>query len=81
MPVHRQSLSLPAGGADFVIVDGDAKAGFYPYKADMLLPAAVSATTRGKAGARRTIRKATAPKALRRVAVKGGSSPKIIIDT
>jgi len=81
MPVHRQSLSLPAGGADFVIVDGDAKAGFYPYKADMLVPAAASPTTRRTAGARSTTRKATAQKALRRVAVKGGSSPKIIIDT
>jgi len=75
MPVHRQKLSLPPGGADFVIVDGDAKAGFYPYKAAVLL-AAAPATRRGKA-----VRRSTAPEAVRRVIVKGGSSPKVIIDT
>lgn len=81
MPVHRQSLSLPARGADFVIVDGDARAGFYAYKADMLVPAAAPATRRGGTGTRTTRRTVTAPRPLRRVAVRGGSSPKIIIDT
>jgi len=72
MPVHPQKLALPAGGADFVIVNGNAEAGFYLYEADMLLPAA----PRGQAATR-----SAAAKAVRRKAVKGGSSPKIIIDT
>lgn len=70
MPVHRKTLSLRADGADFVIVDGDAKAGFYPYEAAVLVPA-VRATRGARAG----------QKPFRRVRVKGGSSPKIIIDT
>lgn len=72
MPVHRTTLSLPAGAADFVIVDGDAKAGFHPYKAAALVPA-TRATRGGRADKK--------PKRFRRVRVKGGSSPKIIIDT
>ena len=72
LPVHRTTLSLPAGGADFVIVDGDAKAGFHPYKAAALVPA-TRATRGGRAGRK--------PKPFRRVRVKGGSSPKIIVDT
>jgi hypothetical protein len=72
MPVHRTTLSLPAGGADFVIVDGDAKAGFHPYKAAALVPA-TRATRGGRTGRK--------PKPFRRVRVKGGSSPKIIVDT
>jgi hypothetical protein len=86
LPVHRQTLSLPAGGIDFVIVNGDARAGFHAYRADVLLPAAAPVTRRGRTGKagkpprRRTTRKVTAPKTVRRVAVKGGSSPKIIVD-
>lgn len=72
LPVHRTTLSLPAGGADFVIVDGDAKAGFHPYQAAALVPA-----TRAARGGRADKK----PKRFRRVRVKGGSSPKIIIDT
>ena len=71
-PVHPQKLPLPAGGVGVVTVDDDAKAGFHLYKADMLLPAA----PRGKA-----VTRSAAAKAVRRKAVKGGSSPKIIIDT
>jgi hypothetical protein len=76
-PVHSQALSVPAGGAGAVIVDGDAKAGFYPYKAHMLVAAALP-PPRGKGEKTQKVR---APKAPRRVAVKGGSSPKIIVDT
>jgi hypothetical protein len=76
LPVHDRTLALPPRGDNSVFVDGDAKPGFHPYKAHVLVPAAASPARRGKA-----VRRPTAPKAVRRVAVKGGSSPKIIIDT
>jgi hypothetical protein len=67
LPVHGQTLALPARGDNSVFVDGDAKPGFYPYGATALVPVA----PRGGKKAR----------TFRRVRVKGGSSPKIIIDT
>ena len=62
-PVHKKTLSLAPEAADYVIVNGDARAGLYEYGATV--------------GARKA---AKASKA-RRIRVKGGSPPRIIIDT
>lgn len=75
-PLHKTTLSLGPKGADYVVVDGDARAGLYEYTASVQ-PAAVRAL---RAAASRTKKAARTPKA-RRLLVKGGSSPKIIIDT
>jgi hypothetical protein len=63
-PVHRKTLSLVPRAADYVVVNGDARAGLYEYGAAV-----------GRA------KKAGRASRSRRVLVKGGSSPKIIIDT
>jgi hypothetical protein len=74
-PVHRKTLSLGPRAADYVVVNGDAKAGLYEYAA-VVLRAAPSVL---RAAAGRT-KKAGGPAKARRILVKGGSSPKIIID-
>ena len=75
-PVHKQMLSLGPKAADYVIVNGDAKAGLYEYAASVQ---AVAARALRAAAARP--KKAAEPGKARRIPVKGGSSPKIIIDT
>ena len=71
VPVHEPTLKLPAGTSDSVFVNGDARPGLYEYKAHALLKAP---------GARNTGAKARAPKAPRRVAVRGSSPPTVIVD-
>ena len=73
-PVHRKMLSLGPKAADYVVVNGDAKAGLYEYRAAVEPAPAVRAAASRPKRAARTSRP-------RRVPVKGGSSPKIIIDT
>jgi hypothetical protein len=76
-PVHKKMLSLAPRAADYVIVNGDAQAGLYTYRAEVKPARAVE---------RRAVRKATG-KARRTAArskpilVKGGSPPTVIIDT
>jgi hypothetical protein len=74
-PVHKKMLSLGPKAADYVVVNGDAKAGLYEYAAVVQRPAAP--VLRAAAG---KTRKAGRPAKARRILVKGGSSPKIIID-
>ena len=75
-PVHRKRLSLAPKAADYVVVNGDARAGLYEY--DAAVEAAPVRALRAAAGRSRRSAKTSKP---RRVRVKGGSSPKIIIDT
>ncbi len=75
-PVHRKGLSLGPKAADYVVVNGDARAGLYEYAA--AVPAAAARVVRAAAG---RAKKAGKPAKVRRILVKGGSSPKIIIDT
>jgi hypothetical protein len=75
-PLHKKTLSLGPTAADYVVVNGDARAGLYEYAA-AVRPGAARVL---RAAAGRTKKAARAPK-LRRIIVKGGSSPKIIIDT
>jgi hypothetical protein len=75
-PVHRKMLSLAPKAADYVVVNGDARAGLYEYEA-----AVEPAATRTLRAALGRSKKAARPSKARRVRVKGGSSPKIIIDT
>jgi hypothetical protein len=74
-PLNKRMLSLGPMAADYVVVNGDARAGLYEYAA-AVRPAAAR-VLRAAAG---RAKKARAPKA-RRILVKGGSSPKIIVDT
>jgi len=74
-PVHEKMLSLGPGAADYVIVNGDALSGLYEYKARVT----VSATGRKmQAASGKARRQAGKPKP---ILVKGGSPPRIIIDT
>ena len=75
-PLHKKTLSLGPKAADYVVINGDARAGLYEYTA-AVQPAAARVV---RAQASRTKKAARAPKA-RRILVKGGSSPKIIVDT
>jgi len=72
-PVHKQALLLGPRARDYVIVNGDAVPGLYEYKATAT-PAEPGPATAGK---RRTSRKAK----VKPVKVKGGSPPRIIVDT
>jgi hypothetical protein len=68
-PVHKKTLSLAPRAADYVIVNGDAQAGLYPYRAEVKPARAVGRTARRRAANARPI------------LVKGGSPPTVIIDT
>lgn len=72
-PVTPTSLSVAPHASAFVTVNKNARAGFHRYRADALVPAPVTPS--------RKMVSTAAPKALRYVAVKGGSPPEIIIDT
>jgi len=73
-PVHKKRLSLGPKAADYVVVNGDARPGLYQYQAAVELAPARAL----RAAAGRSRKAASRP---RRIRVKGGSSPKIIIDT
>lgn len=75
-PVTPKSLSVAAHGSAIVTVDGNARAGLHGYRASAVLPAPAPPASRGQGAL-----KQPPPKALRYVAVKGGSPPEIIIDT
>jgi len=75
-PLQKKTLSLGPRAADYVVVNGDARAGLYEYTA-AVQPAAARVV---RAAASKAKQAARVPRA-RRVLVKGGSSPKIIVDT
>ena len=77
-PVHKQRLSLAPRAADYVIVNGDAVAGLHEYRA-VVAPAAVRKPPAHAAAGR--ARGAAPSRKARPILVKGGSPPKIIIDT
>jgi len=81
-PVHKKMLSLGPQAADYVVVNGDARAGLYEYVA-AVRPAAARVLRAATATAKKAGKPAKTGKAAaaRGVLVKGGSSPKIIIDT
>ena len=72
-PVHKQALVLRPRERDYVIVNGDAVPGLYRYEATVT-PGEPGSETGGRRGGSR---KAKA----KLVKVKGGSPPRIIIDT
>jgi hypothetical protein len=67
-PLDKKTLPLKAKGAGLITVKDKARADLYEYEAVVMVPAAVPAIGAGG-------------KPLAAVRVKGGSSPKIIIDT
>jgi hypothetical protein len=69
-PVHKNLLWLAPKGMDYVIVNGDAVAGLHEYHAQVRPKKAVAVKARVRAG-----------KGRRPIRVKGGSPPRIIIDT
>ena len=73
-PVTPKNLSVAPHGSAFVTVNRNAKAGFHRYRADAVAPAPVTPSGKG-------VPKPARLRALRYVAVKGGSPPEIIIDT
>jgi hypothetical protein len=62
-PVHKKTLSLKPGKTDYVIVNGDAEAGWHEYQAEVKTRRAAKAKKPGP------------------ILVRGGSPPRIIIDT
>ena len=76
-PVHKETLSLEPRAADYVIVNGDAVPGLFEYVAE------VKPVTRRvrRAVFARAGRKAETPKRPKRIFVRGGSPPRIIVDT
>ncbi len=68
-PVHKKTLSLKPGKADSVIVNGDAESGLHEYVAQVNPRKRVAATARLRT------------RGARPILVRGGSPPRIIIDT
>lgn len=83
-PVHEKRLSLEPNAKGGVIVDGDAPSGLHEYVAEVKPKKAVTAEARvrgGKAGGAAAMKKAATTRRPRPILVKGGSPPRIIIDT
>jgi hypothetical protein len=76
-PVHKKTLSLAPRAADYVIVNGDAQSGLYPYRAEVR-PARAAGRRKARAVAGQAPRKAAKAGP---ILVKGGSPPTVIIDT
>ncbi len=79
-PLSETTLSLAANATRSVTVNSDAAAGMHEYVAHVVhaTPTPAKALAKTPAAARKVRRSASTP---RRTLVKGGSSPKIIIDT
>jgi hypothetical protein len=80
-PVHGKHLSLAPNAKGAVIVDGDAPPGLHEYVAEVTPAKAVTAVSRVKAGGASVTKKTAKIRKVRRILVKGGSPPRIIIDT
>jgi len=77
-PVHKQALSLDPHAVDYVKVNAGAPPGLYEYRAEVKLtkPAPTpSVKTLRKSRKAATKRKAS------RILVRGGSPPRIVVDT
>jgi hypothetical protein len=73
-PVHKKVLPLAPRAADYVIVNGDATPGLYEYVAEVT-------PDRKRSSVSSVARRRARPKKRGVVLVKGGSPPRIIIDT
>jgi hypothetical protein len=83
-PVHGKHLSLAPNAKGAVIVDGDAPPGLHEYVAEVTPAKAVTSVGRvraGRAGGASATKKAAKARKVGRILVKGGSPPRIIIDT